>query len=85
MEKRNIKVIRLLMLIALPTIFLITNCAEIQLSTITPPSADAKLRIFIQPTSSIKKNMDGGRHTRSTKKKCIKQYGKSLQIRECMR
>jgi len=53
-EKRNIKIIRLLVLIALPIFFLITNCAEVQLSTIPPPSPDAKLRIFVQPTSGIK-------------------------------
>lgn len=52
MEKGNIKVIRFLIPIALPVFFLITSCAEVQLSTIPPPSADAKLRIFIQPTSS---------------------------------
>ncbi len=51
MEKNNIKVMRLLMLIALPIFFLITNCAEVQLSTIPPPSPDAKLRVFVQPTS----------------------------------
>ena len=51
MEKRDMKVIRLLMLIVLPAFFLITNCAEVQLSTIPPPAADAKLRIFIHSTS----------------------------------
>jgi len=51
MEKRNMNVMRLLMLIALPAFFLITNCAEVQLSTIPLPAADAKLRIFVQPTS----------------------------------
>lgn len=54
MEKRNIKVMRLLMLIALPTFFLIANCAEVQLSTIPPPSQGAKLKIFVQPTSGVK-------------------------------
>ena len=52
MEKKNIKIIKLLMLITLPMFFLITNCAEVQLNTIPPPSPDAKLRIFVQPTSS---------------------------------
>ncbi len=52
--KRNIKVMKLAILIALPTFFLTTNCAEVQLSTIPPPSPDAKLRIFVQPTSGIK-------------------------------
>ena len=51
MKKRNIKAIQFLMLIALPSFFLITNCAEVQLSTIPPPSPDAKLRVFVQPTS----------------------------------
>jgi len=51
MKKWNMKVMKLLILIALPTFFLITTCAEVQLSTIPPPSPDAKLRIFIQPTS----------------------------------
>jgi len=53
MEKRNIKVMRFLIPIALLIFFLITNCAEVQLNTIPPPSAGAKLRIFIQPTSGI--------------------------------
>ena len=51
MLKINLKIIKLLMLIALPTFFLITSCAEVQLNTIPPPSPDAKLRVFIQPTS----------------------------------
>ncbi|MCP4368745.1 MAG: hypothetical protein GY797_11635 [Deltaproteobacteria bacterium] len=51
MEKRNMKVVRLLILIALLTFLLSTNCAEVQLKTIPPPAANAKLRIFIQPTS----------------------------------
>ena len=51
MVKKNIKVMKLAMLIALPIFFLTTNCAEVQLSTIPPPSPDAKLRIFVQPTS----------------------------------
>ena len=51
MVKRNLKAMKLLMLIALPTFFLITSCAEVQLSTVPPPSPDAKLRVFIQPTS----------------------------------
>ncbi len=51
MERWNIKVKNLLILIALPAFFLVTHCAEVQLSTIPPPSPDAKLRIFIQPTS----------------------------------
>ncbi|MEA3438630.1 MAG: CsgG/HfaB family protein [Thermodesulfobacteriota bacterium] len=51
---KNLKVMKLLMLIALPIFFLTTNCTEVQLSTIPPPSPDAKLRIFVQPTSGIK-------------------------------
>ena len=54
MENRNNKVLKLFMLIALPIFFLITNCAEVQLSTIPPPSPDAKLRVFVQPTSGVK-------------------------------
>ena len=54
MVKRNLKVMKFLMLITLPIFFLITNCAEVQLSTIPPPSPNAKLRIFVQPTSGIK-------------------------------
>ena len=54
MEKWNMKVMKLLILIALPTFFLITSCAEVQLSTIPPPSPDAKLRIFVQPTSGVR-------------------------------
>lgn len=52
MVRRNLKVMKLLSLIALPIFFLITSCAEVQLSTIPPPSPDAKLRVFVQPTSS---------------------------------
>ncbi len=52
MERWNTKVKNLLILIALPTFFLIAHCAEVQLSTIPPPSPEARLRIFIQPTSS---------------------------------
>jgi len=54
MEKWNMKVMKLLILIALPTFFLITSCAEVQLSTIPPPSPHAKLRIFVQPTSGVR-------------------------------
>ena len=51
MVMRNLRFMKLLMLIALQIFFLLTSCAEIQLSTIPPPSPNAKLRIFIQPTS----------------------------------
>ena len=54
MEKGNIKIMKLFMLIALPVFCLITSCAEVQLRTIPTPSANAKLRIFIQPTSGSK-------------------------------
>jgi len=52
MVKRNLKVMKLLLLIALPIFFLITSCAEVRLNTIPPPSPDAKLRVFVQPTSA---------------------------------
>ena len=61
MERWDIKVKNLLILIALPTFFLIAHCAEVQLSTIPPPSPDAKLRIFVQPTSGIRQRHGGWR------------------------
>ena len=85
MEKNNIKVMRLLMLIALPIFFLTTNCAEVQLNTIPSPSADAKLRIFIQPTSGTGPRRGWRTSHKKFEKKCINQYDKSLQRRECMR
>ena len=54
MENRDIKIIKLLILIALPIFFLITSCAEVQLNTIPPPSPNAKLRVFVQPTSGVR-------------------------------
>ena len=54
MERWNIKVKNLLILIALPTFFLIAHCAEVQLNTIPPPPPDARLRVFIQPTSGVR-------------------------------
>ncbi|MDY6791353.1 MAG: CsgG/HfaB family protein [Thermodesulfobacteriota bacterium] len=52
MKRWNTKVKKLWILLALPTFFLVTHCAEVQLNTIPPPPPGAKLRIFIQPTSS---------------------------------
>ena len=52
MKRWNTKVKKLLILVALPTFFLVTHCAEVQLNTIPPPPPGAKLRIFIQPASS---------------------------------
>ena len=75
MEKNNIKVMRLLMLIALPIFFLTTNCAEVQLNTIPSPSADAKLRIFIQPTSGTGPR----RGWRTSHKKFEKKMYKSVR------
>ena len=75
MEKNNIKVMRLLMLIALPIFFLTTNCAEVQLNTIPSPSADAKLRIFIQPTSDTGPR----RGWRTSHKKFEKKMYKSVR------
>jgi len=77
MVKRNIKVMKLAILIALPTFFLITSCAEVQLNTIPPPSPDAKLRVFVQSTSGAKPR--GGWRT-SHKKFENKMYKAVRQI-----
>ncbi|NNK84281.1 MAG: hypothetical protein HKO91_01860, partial [Desulfobacterales bacterium] len=53
MVKSNLKLINIAIFIALPAFFLINSCAEVQLNTIPPPKADAKLRVFIQPTTGI--------------------------------
>jgi len=78
MVKKNLKVMKFLMLIALPTFFLIANCAEVQLKTIPHPSADSKLRIFIQPTSSIKKKHGWRTPHKKYEKKMYKAVRKVL-------
>ncbi len=78
MEKRNIKVMRFLILITLLIFFLITNCAEVQLSTIPPPPAGAKLRIFIQPTTGIGPRHGWGAPHKKYENKMYKGVGKIL-------
>jgi hypothetical protein len=53
MVKSNLKVINIAIFIALSAFFLIISCAEVQINTIPPPSAGAKLRIFIQPSTGM--------------------------------
>lgn len=51
MGRRNFGAMKSFMILALPLFFLVTSCAEVQLKAIPAPSPDAKLRIFVQPTS----------------------------------
>ncbi len=77
MGKRNMYVTRLLMLIALPAFLITTNCAEVQLKTIPPPAVNAKLRIFIQPTSGSQPKRGWRKSHQKFEKKMykeIKQY-----------
>ena len=53
MVKSNLMIMKIAIFMALPAFFLITSCAEVQLNTIPPPKADAKLRVFIQPATGI--------------------------------
>jgi curli production assembly/transport component CsgG len=78
MERWNIKVKNLLILIALPAFFLITSCAEVQLSTIPPPSPNAKLRIFIQPTSDSQPRKGWGRPYKEYEKRMYKEISQQL-------
>ncbi len=78
MVKSNLKVTKMAIFIALPVFFLIANCAEVQLSTIPPPSATAKLRIFIQPTTGIGPRHGWGTPHKKYENKMYKGVGKIL-------
>jgi len=51
MGRRNFGAMKSFMILALPLLFLVTSCAEVQLKAIPAPSPGAKLRVFVQPTS----------------------------------
>ena len=51
MGKWNFGAMKSFMMLALPLLLLMTNCAEVQLKAIPAPLPGAKLRVFVQPTS----------------------------------
>lgn len=51
MGRRNFGAMKSFMILALPLLFLVTSCAEVQLKAIPAPSPGGKLRVFVQPTS----------------------------------
>ena len=78
MVKSNLKVMKIAIFIALPAFFLITSCAEVQLSTIPPPSPNAKLRVFVQPTSGVRPRSGWRTPHKEYENKMYKEVRKNL-------
>jgi hypothetical protein len=78
MLNRNLRFMKLAMLFALPIFFLITNCSEVKLNTIPPPALEAKLRIFIQPTSDSQPRKGWGTPYKKYEKKMYKEISQQL-------
>jgi len=79
MLKRNLRFIKFAILIPLPIFFMITNCAKVQLNTISPPPSDAKLRIFIQPTSDSQPFKGWGTPYKKYKEKMYNEISQQLE------